>query len=199
MVAIEKLFLVSALAAAVSAYPVAADNSVFVKRSDKVTRGYSEELNLAKRDNVPSLPTLLSQAGAFISSTINNLSKLDISTESDSVSQLLLDVNNFLSNLEDNLKSYTPTSGLGSNIQALLIQTGLQGLLFGLSTIVANLSASILKAGGTPSPDIQAQIQALQAHISNLEQSFKNPGLLNGVGDVIRSLTQTLKNIVGGL
>lgn len=155
---------------------------------------------ITKRDSVlPSVETLLSEAVDFIGSTIINILNLDISSESDAISRLLVELNEFILNLENDLKSYTVTSGAASLAQDILIQSGIQSFVLGLSSIVIDLQAKIFKAGGSPSPAVQAEIVILQARLDALEIVLNKHGLLSVAGTLLSEVGRTVKSILSSL
>lgn len=213
MVAINKIFFAGALAAAVSAAPLAANaeaeiavpessQSLAISETDTILQieALVSGKGLDKRDNngIQSLTILLNQTGAFLGQTIRNLLSLNLSKESDSLAKLLADVNQFLLNLETDLKSYTPATGLGGLLQTVLVQSGLQSVILGLSTIISILLTSLLK-GGKPDPAVLAQIQEIQAHISNISSQSQAKGLLGGLTTLVAQLLKSIENLLNNL
>lgn len=213
MVAINKIFFAGALAAAVSAAPLAANaeaeiavpessQSLAISETDTILQieALVSGKGLDKRDNngIQSLTILLNQTGAFLGQTIRNLLSLNLSKESDSLAKLLVDVNQFLLNLETDLKSYTPATGLGGLLQTVLVQSGLQSVILGLSTIISILLTSLLK-GGKPDPAVLAQIQEIQAHISNISSQSQAKGLLGGLTTLVAQLLKSIENLLNNL
>lgn len=201
MVAINKLYFAGALAATVSAAPLAAPQPNALSLADTHALLIRELVaaNVIERDVLPSLTTLVGEASSFISSTLTNLLNLDISSESDAVATLLVNLNEFILNLETDLKSYKVTNDIGSLAQKILIQSGIQSFVLGLTTLVIDLEAKILKSGGTPSAAVQAQITALQANITTLKASLSSSGLLGVVGSLLSKVESVLDSIVSSL
>ncbi|KAF5097172.1 hypothetical protein D0Z03_001473 [Geotrichum reessii] len=213
MVAINKIFFAGALAAAVSAAPLSAsaeaeitvpESSQTLAVSEANTILQIEALvsgkGLNKRDDagVQSLTILLNQTGAFLADTVKNLLSLNLSKESDSLAKLLINVNQFLLNLETDLKNYTPATGLGGLLQTVLVQSGLQSVVLGLSTIISILVTSLLK-GGKPDPAVIAQIQEIQAHLSNISSQSQAKGLLGGLTTLVSDLLKSVQNLLNNL
>lgn len=179
--------------------PISIPVSISIADNDVISIGECTN-EIVRRDTpLPSLVILLSEATTFIINTLTNVLDLDVSTESDSISELLVEINQFILNLETDLISYKGTSGIGSEVKKLLVQTGLQSFILGISNIVADLQAKILKNGGTPSPSIEAQFTALQANLTSLQTALKNQSLLSDVGDFINVLQSTLKSLTDGI
>jgi hypothetical protein len=210
MVAINKILFAGALAASASAAPFAAadglatvgdvsvgssitaDDLALVKEVEALL-GHS----IQKRDNngLAPLTTLLNQAGTFLADTLKNLLTLNVSSESNSIVQLLVNVNQFLFDIEESLKNYTPATGLGGLLQNVLIQSGLQSLILGLSSLVSVLLNSVLN-GGKTDPAVIAQIQQIQAHITTISNSPQGQGLLGGVNNLVVDLLKSIEGLL---
>lgn len=188
MVAINKLAFVGALAATAVAVPVAAPEATEVNIFEQANAlaaalatidsfsTHKTDNDIAKRDGLLGpVGDLLGQVGGFLGTTIRSLLTLNLPNQSTATAQLLVDVNTFLLNLENSLKGFKPASGLAGALQDLLINSGLQSLVLGLTTIVSSLVAFLL-SNGKIDPAVQAQIQALNTNIANLGAAFEKAG-----------------------
>lgn len=197
MVAILKLAFLGTLVAVVAAHPVAAPQpeptalsfneqaqalaKAIAEADTYAKRDITSDVNdisardLAKRGLVGPVFTLLGQVTTFLGTTIGSLLSLNLNTESSAVAKLLLNLNQFLLNIETSLKSYTPTSGLFGALQQLLIGTGLQSLVLGLTTIVSSL-VSFLIGNGEIDASVKAQIVKLNATLTSLAAAFQAVG-----------------------
>ncbi|KAF5093249.1 hypothetical protein D0Z00_004161 [Geotrichum galactomycetum] len=210
MVAINKILFAGAFAAAASAAPFASadglvtvgDVSVgtaitaadiaFVKDIEALLASTKE-----KRDTngLAPITTLLNQAGSFLGETLRNLLTLNVAGESDSVAKLLVNVNQFLLDIEESLKKYTPATGLGGLLQNVLVQSGLQSLVLGLTSLITVLVSSLVN-GGKTDPAVVAQIQEIQAHITNISNSSQGQGLLAGVNNLVVDLLKSIGSLL---
>lgn len=203
MVAINKFAILSAFAAFVAATPVpevpsttdlsAIDTQLL---SNLITELEATSAHLhpaaAKRGDVldfSPIVTLLMGAGKFLGNTIGNLFNLDLAAESTAFAQLLIDVNQFLLNLETALQQYKPTAGLATAVQDLLINSGLQSIVLALTTIVTSVSTFLLAHKSTIDPSIQAQLKALNDHLASLGAKYQ---AVNGSSAQFTQLSQTL-------
>lgn len=210
MVAINKIFFAGALAAVASAAPFAsADGLINTGDVSVGTAVTAEDIALVKdieallgttiqkRDanGLAPITTLLNNAGKFLGDTLRNLLTLNVSSESDSIAQLLIDVNNFLLEVEDSLKNYTPVTGLGGLLQNVLVQSGLQSLVLGLTSLITVLVNTVLNGGNTD-PAIVAQIKEIQAHITTISNSSQGQGLLAGLNNLVVDLLKSIENLL---
>lgn len=205
MVAINNIFLAGALAATVSAYPLAAAqpeaNAVADVKAVLMARDLLNGDVLEKRASsnaLPSLAILLGNAGQFLGKTVQSLLTLNLSSESDQIAQLLADVNSFLLNLETDLKNYTPTSGIGGLVQNLLVQSGLQSLVLALTTIVSTLGTALLK-GGAPDAQVLAQLQALNDNLKSISDTIGAKGTYGNISTLLNQVVSSLSSLLSGL
>lgn len=212
MVAINKLTIIGTFIAAVAASPIAQpipEDTTIPAQANLLDEANALAAALAviedgsaigdaeifKRDlQLGPVATLLANVGQFLGNTVYNLLTLNISNESTSLAQLLADVNKFLLNLENALIQFTPQTGLGGALQHLLIGTGLQSLVLGLTTIVSSLVASLL-GNGKIDPAVQAQIKELNDHIKAISDGFQKTGYTTGSSS-LNSLSNQLSSVL---
>lgn len=207
MVAINKLSIIGTLAIAVAASPIAQPetttqlnildeaNALAAALAVMESTSTSEEAQIFKRDlQLGPVATLLANVGQFLGSTVQNLLTLNLAKESTALAQLLANVNKFLLNLEAALIQFTPQTGLGGALQHLLIGTGLQSLVLGLTTIVSSLVAFLI-GNGKIDPAVQAQIKDLNDHIKAISDGFQKTGYSSASGS-LNSLSSQLSSVL---
>lgn len=207
MVAINKLTFIGTLLAAVVAVPISAPQfqgltvleqaealATQIAHTEGSTKRDLAQRELTERGLLAPVFSLLGEVGTFLQSTLTNLLSLDLSSESTELAQLLVNVNAFLVKLENALKNYSPTSGLGGALQNLLINSGLQSLVLGLTTIVSQLVAFLI-GGGTIDPTVQAEIVALNNNLTALGAAFQAAGASStGLDGLSTKLTSALNS-----
>lgn len=198
MVAIKNVALFSALAACVAAAPVAASASSDVAVSSEYTVSDVENLfkaglDIQKRDLGSVVSVVLGVIGdlvVFLGQTLSNVLTLDLSSESDALTNLLAGINAQVLKLVSSLSGLGPLSGLGGLLQKILINTGLTTVLLSLSTTVSTLVAKILKNGGVLSDVEKTAFTTLQTTLNTLLSTLQGLGL----GD---SVISTIQGILG--
>lgn len=194
MVAIQKIVFLTSAALTVSASPIAAPEAGAVAPLNGKSVLYA--IALERRDSsISGIADLVDGLVKFLLATITNLTSLDLATESKDLANILFTVNKDLLQIEEDLKAYPLTSGLGSIIQSTLISTGLQSLVLTLTTFVSDL-VSKLATGHGISPELSAQITALHANLLGLENSLKSSGLLGTLDAAIASIVHSLETIL---
>lgn len=184
MVAIRNIALFSTIATMAMAAP-AASADVVARDTTELTNAELEAIvnssyGLEKRavgDLVYTVLGLLANIGTFLGQTLNNVLTLNLSAESDALTNLLIGVNAQILQLSGALNGLGPLSGLGGLLQKLLINTGVASTVLALSTTVSTLVAKILKNGGNLSDAQKAAFTTLQATISALYNTLQNQGL----------------------
>jgi hypothetical protein len=124
MVAVNKILFAGALAATVSAVPVAVPITYLSAEIKAISQNLAtvDGKNIEKRaigDNASNLNILLNQVSCFINETIFNLLKLDLGSEAETVSKLLSNLSDFLGKLEQSFKNHQPGTGFGNLSQTL--------------------------------------------------------------------------------
>lgn len=198
MVAIKNVALFSALAACVAAAPVAAPAASDVTVSGEYTVSdvenlFKASLDIQKRDLGSVVSVVLGVIGdlvVFLGQTLSSVLTLDLSSESDALTNLLAGLNAQVLKLVSSLGNLGPLSGLGGLLQKVLINTGLTTVLLSLSTTVSTLVAKILKNGGVLSDVEKTAFTTLQTTLTTLLSTLQGLGL----GD---SVISTIQGILG--
>lgn len=185
MVLISKIVILSAFAVFVAATPVPeVPSTSSLSQSDvevistvlaELAAASSNHHSAKRGDNLSLSPvaTLLMGAGKFLGDTITNLLHVDLAAESTDIANLLIGINQFLLNLETALQQYNTTAGLGTALQDLLINSGLQSFVLALTTIVTSLTTFLLAHKTTIDPAIQDQIRTLNDHLASLGSKYQ--------------------------
>lgn len=92
------------------------------------------------------------------------------------------------------LKNYVPATGVGSEIQDSIVKTGLQSLVFALSTFVGILAT--ITSQGINNPQIPALIKELYSHIEAITNAGGKFSLLGTLGDIVQYILSVVSNIL---
>jgi hypothetical protein len=164
----------------------------------KITKGdIPESYNVTKRADiaiVPDLGTLLSQSTDLLGEGLKTILGIDVSSGSDQIATLLTNINSYLDQVETAIKNYVPATGVGSEIQNLVVKTGLQSLVFSLSSLVGTLATLLLQ--GSNQPQILAQIKELYSHIEAISNASGKFSLLGTLGDIVHSILSIIAKIL---
>lgn len=205
MVAITNIFIAGALAATVSAYPVAAGQpkvddvaGVDVVLAPRDLDGDYDFLKRAVSNPVPSLSVLLGQSVDFLRKSAKDLITLNPVLQANDIAQILIDLNVFLLNIENDLIKFTPTSGIAGIAQKLLIQSGLQSLILALTVVVSSLGPTILNHGNVD-PAIKAQLNALNINIENISKTISAKGTFGNTGNLLGSLASKVATLLSSI
>ncbi|VVT49358.1 uncharacterized protein SAPINGB_P002231 [Magnusiomyces paraingens] len=197
MVAINKLSLLNSLVLSVSASPIGNPEAVAVAVA--LPNGDSNDITgstvIIKRESVSGVADLIDSLVKFLLATLGNLPSLDLASESKDFANLLVIVNKDLLQIENDLKSFGLTSGLGTLLQSTFISTGLQFLVLTLSTFVANL-VSKLATGHSIDPDVAAQLSQLKSQIAGLKTQLQTFGLLGTLDSAVASIVHCLEGLL---
>ncbi|CDO54180.1 hypothetical protein DV495_003432 [Geotrichum candidum] len=160
-------------------------------------RAISEDFNITKRADtvvIPDLGTLLSQGSSVLEDALQTLLNGGISSDGSQLVTLLTNVNSYLSQVETSLKNYVPATGVGSEIQDSIVKTGLQSLVFALSTFVGILAT--ITSQGINNPQIPALIKELYSHIEAITNAGGKFSLLGTLGDIVQYILSVVSNIL---
>ncbi|KAF5097495.1 hypothetical protein D0Z00_002380 [Geotrichum galactomycetum] len=160
-------------------------------------REIPEGYNITKRADiavVPDLSTLLGQSTTLIGESLETILGLDVSSGGDQITTLLTNINSYLGQVETAIKNYVPATGVGSELQNLIVKTGLQSLVFVLSSLVGTLAT--LLSQGSSQPQILAQVKELYSHIEAISNAGGKFSLLGTLGDIVHSILSVIANIL---
>lgn len=138
---------------------------------------------------------MLGSIGEVLTHTTKNLLSINLAPDdpSNGLALLLTNVNEFLLALEKSVKPLKITEGLGKSLQLLLINSGLQSLVLGLTTVVSTL-VSLIIDNATIDTSVKTQIMKLSSHIEALDNAFKGIG---ASGNSLDSLGSQLRMALG--
>ena len=209
MVAFNKLIIAGALAATVSALPMAAPlpeanaNAIAQAEADAnailMAREFLEgpSADFEKRASTPAVITIITQTVTFFTTTAKNFITLDFTNQVSEAVQYLLQVNSFLTTLKTSLSNYTPGTGLAGLIQTLMIKSGLQTVLLAITTIMSSITTKII-SDNVSNPQLLTEVNSLLGNITEISNLLKSKGL-SSLSSYAATLITTLNTLISSL